>query len=54
METGKPREGDYNFVLWKKGSETIVEPFDQSFEPAIFQDGKWVSLREMYNIKNAQ
>lgn len=52
MENGKPREGDYNFVLWKNGSETIVEPFDNRFEPAVYQNGKWISLIEMYNINN--
>ncbi len=53
METGKPREGDYNFVLWKNGSETIVEPFAKQLDPAVYQNGEWVSLVELYKIKNS-
>jgi hypothetical protein len=53
MESGKPREGDYNFVLWKNGDEIIVEPFSQELPPSIFQDGKWISLKDLYDIKNS-
>lgn len=52
MENSKPREGDYNFVLWKNGAELIVEPFDNSLPPSIFKDGQWQSLEELYKIKN--
>jgi hypothetical protein len=48
MEHGKPREGDYNFIIWQNGSETIIEPWDKSVPPSIFTDGEWVMLANDY------
>lgn len=48
MEKGKPREGDYNFVIWQKGEQTIVEPWDRSVPPSIFKDGQWIVLADDY------
>ena len=48
MTDGKPREGDYNFVLWKNGDGIIVEPWDRTQPPSIFQNGEWVKLAEDY------
>lgn len=44
MTENKPREGDYNFVVWKNGGEIIVEPFDKSMPPSIFENGAWKVL----------
>ena len=48
MAENKPREGDYNFTIWRKGSEIIVEPWDRSNPPSIFTNGEWVKLAEDY------
>lgn len=48
MDEGKPREGDYNFVVWKSGSEIIVEPWDKTFPPSIYTNGEWVQLAGDY------
>jgi hypothetical protein len=48
MAKNKPREGDYNFVVWKNGSEIIVEPWDKSMPPSIYTKGLWVQLAKDY------
>ena len=48
MEQGNPREGDYNFVVWKNGDEVVVEPWDRSNPPSIFTKGEWVILANDY------
>jgi hypothetical protein len=48
MEGNKPREGDYNFVVWKKGSEFIIEPWDKSVPPSKFSNGQWIELAPGY------
>lgn len=48
MAEGKPREGDYNFVVWKNSSEIIVEPWDKAFPPSIYTKGEWVQLAGDY------
>ena len=48
MAENKPREGDYNFVVWKRGTEIIVEPWNKSAPPSIFTNGEWVALAEGY------
>lgn len=48
MEQGKPKEGDYNFIVWQNKSETVVEPWDTSVPPSIFKDGKWIVLANDY------
>lgn len=44
IESGKPNEGDYNFTLWKKGSEVIYEPPLDGSKPAVFKNGEWEEL----------
>ena len=48
MANNKPREGDYNFVVWKKGSEIIVEPWDKAFPPSVYKNGQWIMLAGDY------
>lgn len=48
MDQGKPREGDYNFVVWKGPEGTIVEPWDKTVPPSVFKDGEWVILANEY------
>ena len=48
MADGKPREGDYNFVVWKNGNDIIVEPWDRSQPPSIFTKSEWIKLAEDY------
>jgi hypothetical protein len=48
MSSGKPREGDYNFVVWQNSGETVVEPWDRSVPPSIFLDGNWIVLANDY------
>lgn len=52
MLEDKPREGDYNFVVWKGPEGTIVEPWDKAVPPSVFQDGKWVVLANEYGKEN--
>lgn len=52
MAENKPREGDYNFVVWKKGSEIIIEPWSKSEPPSIYQNGQWVALSDNYMKEN--
>jgi hypothetical protein len=48
MKQGRPREGDYNFIVWQSSGETIIEPWDRSVPPSVFTDGKWVVLANDY------
>jgi hypothetical protein len=48
MTENKPREGDYNFVIWQNSGETIVEPWDRSVPPSIYTNGEWVILANDY------
>ena len=48
MTENKPCEGDYNFVVWKKGSEFIIEPWDKANPPSKFVNGEWVELAPGY------
>lgn len=48
MAENKPREGDYNFVVWKKGSEFIIEPWNKALPPSKFANGEWVQLAPGY------
>jgi hypothetical protein len=48
MVENTPREGDYNFIIWKKEAEIIIDPFDMASPPSIFKDGVWVSLADGY------
>jgi hypothetical protein len=48
MAENKPREGDYNFTVWKNKDEIIVEPWDRSMPPSVFKDGQWIQLAEGY------
>lgn len=48
MQENKPREGDYNFVIWKNGTQTIVDPWDTSVPPSIYTNGKWTVLANNY------
>lgn len=48
MAEGKPREGDYNFTIWKNGGNIVVEPWNNDVPPAIFTNGEWVTLAADY------
>ena len=48
MSSGKPIEGDYNFTIWRKGFEVVVEPWDENVPPSIFIKGEWVVLASGY------
>ena len=52
MASGKPRGGDYNFVVWKNSGELVVEPWDRSEPPSIFTNGEWVALAGDYREEN--
>jgi hypothetical protein len=52
MAENKPREGDYNFVVWKNGSEIIIEPWNKSVPPSIYTKGQWVMLASDYREDN--
>ena len=52
MQENKPREGDYNFIIWKNGDEIIIDPWDQIFPPSIYTNGEWVVLAEGYGKEN--
>lgn len=44
IDTGKPREGDYNFIIFgNKGEEVYQPPVDGS-KPSVFTNGVWVEL----------
>lgn len=53
MEQGKPKEGDYNFVIWENGDEIVVEPWDSDQPPSIFTKGEWVVLAADYRGKDS-
>jgi hypothetical protein len=44
IKNNKPNEGDYNFVLWKRGSEVVYQPPEDGSEPSVFVNGEWVRL----------
>ena len=44
IESGKPREGDYNFIMFKGKDGVIYEPPADGSEPAIFTNGEWQRL----------
>lgn len=44
IESGKPREGDYNFVLFQGPDGVIYDPPADGSEPAVFSNGKWEVL----------
>lgn len=48
MQENKPREGDYNFIIWQNKGETIIEPWDRSVPPSIYTKGEWVILANDY------
>jgi hypothetical protein len=48
MQGNKPREGDYNFIIWQNGNETIIDPWDKSVPPSIYTKGKWIILANDY------
>lgn len=48
MTDGKPREGDYNFVVWESNGNIVVEPWDRNVPPSIFTKGEWVTLAADY------
>jgi len=48
MESGKPREGDYNFIVWREKGNIVVEPFDRSMPPSVFENGQWRVILENY------
>ena len=52
MQDNKPREGDYNFIIWKSGDEVIIDPWDKIFPPSIYKNGEWVVLAEGYGKEN--
>lgn len=54
IENGNPSEGDYNFFVYRSGSDDVyVPPADES-EPAIFLDGSWKLISELYEESIAQ
>lgn len=48
MADGKPREGDYNFVIWESNGNIVVEPWNREVPPSIFTNGEWVALAADY------
>jgi hypothetical protein len=52
MAENKPREGDYNFVVWKNGSEIIIEPWNKSIPPSVYTGGQWIVLASDYREDN--
>lgn len=48
MSSNTPREGDYNFVVWKNGKEVIVEPWDKAVPPSVYTNGQWIALAADY------
>ena len=48
MQGNKPREGDYNFIIWQNGNETIIDPWDKSVPPSIYTKGEWIILANDY------
>ena len=46
IDSGQPREGDYNFVLFKGKDGIIYEPPANGEIPSVFLDGKWNALEE--------
>jgi|LakMenE18May11ns_1017448.scaffolds.fasta_scaffold9650417_3 hypothetical protein len=52
MEAGKPREGDYNFVIWENNDEIIVEPWNKLLPPSVFKNGEWIMLAEKFREDN--
>ena len=46
MESGTPREGDYNFVLFKGKDGIVYDPPANDEAPSIFLNGKWNVLEE--------
>lgn len=48
MENNKPLDGDYNFILWKKGGEVLIEMFNESDKPAVFINGQWNDIEDLY------
>jgi hypothetical protein len=52
MAENKPREGDYNFVVWKNGSDIVVEPWNKLIPPSIYTKGQWIVLASDYREGN--
>jgi hypothetical protein len=44
IKNNKPVEGDYNFVIWKKGGEVIYQPPADGAKPSVFMNGEWIAL----------
>lgn len=44
IKNNKPKEGDYNFILWKRGGEVVYQPPEDGSEPSVFVSGEWVRL----------
>lgn len=44
IKNNKPNEGDYNFILWRRGGEVVYQPPEDGSEPSVFVNGEWVRL----------
>jgi hypothetical protein len=44
IESNTPREGDYNFIIFKGKDGVVYEPPKDGSRPSIFQDGVWVEI----------
>lgn len=41
IESNTPREGDYNFILFKGKDGIVYEPPFDGSDPAVFENGQW-------------
>lgn len=46
IESEKPREGDYNFVIFRNKDGVIYQPPANGELPAIFLNGKWNAIED--------
>jgi hypothetical protein len=44
IKNNNPKEGDYNFILWKRGGEVVYQPPEDGSDPSVFLNGEWVKL----------
>lgn len=49
LDSNTPKEGDYNFVMFKAGGEVVYEPPTDGSNPSVFTNGEWVELETKNN-----
>lgn len=54
MASGNPKEGDYNFVVYRSGEENVYVPPTNGAEPSIFLNGAWKLVSELYEESMTQ